>query len=104
MLETPQEEVGATFCFEGGVAAQTNLAHTRDFVEMQLNEHFQLVKQNPTNGDILHFDLSEESEETEGSIWLCPSKLMFVKLGKRHVVKRVEPVKGNVVQYPNVRR
>jgi len=94
MLETPEEEVGATFCFEGGVAAQTNLAHTKQEVEMQLNDHFQKVAQNPTNGDILSFDLSNDSEETEGTIIFAPSKLLFVRLGKRHVVKRIEPVKG----------
>ncbi len=95
MLETPDEEVGVTFCFEGGVAAQTNLAHTQMFVEMQLNEFFQLRVTHPEqNGDIMQFDLSHESEEQEGSIILCPSKLLFARLGKRHVVKRVQPVAG----------
>lgn len=93
-IETPDEEVGATFCFESGVAAQTNLAHTKEEVEMQLKDHFQKIAQNPTNGDILSFDLSHDSEETEGTIILCPSRLMFVRIGKRHVVKRVQPVAG----------
>lgn len=99
MLEAPQEEVGATFCFEGGVAAQTNLAHTRDEIAEKVSG-YHAAKGN----GMLQFNLSEESEETEGVMILDPKKLLFVKLGKRHVAKRVEPVKGNVVQYPNMRR
>lgn len=89
MIETPEEEVGATFCFEGGVAAQTNLAHTRD----EITEMISGYHSHPGKG-MLKFDLSEESEETEGVMVLDPHKLLFVKLGKRHVIKRVQPVSG----------
>ncbi len=88
-LETPEEEVGATFCFEGGVAAQTNLAHTRDEIAEMLSGYHA----HPGQG-LLKVNLSEESEETEGIMVLDPHKLLFVKIGKRHVVKRIEPVKG----------
>lgn len=89
MIESPAEEVGATFCFEGGVAAQTNLAHTRDDIAEKISGYHAAEG----NG-MLQFSLSEESEETEGVIILDPKKLLFVRLGKRHVVKRVQPVEG----------
>lgn len=88
-IETPEEEVGATFCFEGGVAAQTNLAHTRDEIAEKVSGYHAAEG----NG-MLQFNLSEESEETEGVMILDPKKLLFVKLGKRHVIKRVQPVAG----------
>lgn len=104
-IETPDEEVGATFIFEGGVAAQTNLAHTKDEIEKTLHDYFRTTLEDPSTKDnIIFFDLSQESEESEGTFILCPNKLLFVRLGKRHVAKRVEPVQGSVVQYPNVRR
>jgi hypothetical protein len=88
-LETPDEEVGATFCFDGGVVGQTNLAHTRDHVAEQISGY------HAAKGEgLLSFNLSQESEETEGVIVLDPRKLLFVRLGKRHVVKRVQPVAG----------
>ncbi len=99
-IAKPDEEVGVTFCFEGGVAAQTNLAHTKENIEKTLHDYFQHAEQqeaalkNPYIGSIIFFDLSHDSEETEGTFVLCPSKLLFARLGKRHVVKRVQPVAG----------
>lgn len=94
-IETPDEEVGVTFCFEGGVAAQTNLAHTKEDIEKTLHDYFQHVEASEHGREsIIFFDLSHDSEETEGTFILCPSKLLFARLGKRHVVKRVQPVSG----------
>lgn len=94
-LEKPDEEVGVTFCFEGGVAAQTNLAHTKENIEKILHDYFQHVETSEKGREsIIFFDLSHDSEETEGTFVLFPSKLLFARLGKRHVVKRVQPIQG----------
>ncbi len=91
-LLKPEEEVGATFCFDGGVAATTNLAHTRDEIAKMISGY------HAAKGEgLLQFMLSVESEETEGVIIFDPRKLLFAKLGKRHIVKKppiVEGVKG----------